>query len=112
MFYAVGFGILFFLQQRWAFFVSVFIWTSGDILGATNIEVVTANHTPSSHRGRFSSILPLISGTGRGIAPWLTGMFLTRRPTDEVWLLCLLLGTAVAAFFYVLGVLDRRSYSR
>ena len=106
--YAVGFGMLAVFHSKAAFFLSVLIWTSGEILGATNIEVYTANHTPSSHRGRFTSILPLIMGSGRALSPWLTGMFLMTRPTYHAWYLSLFLGLAAASGFMFLGLLDRR----
>ena len=109
--YALGFGLLAFLHSPLAFYLSVLVWSSGEILGATNIEVFTANHTPASHRGRFTSILPLISGTGIAIAPWLTGIFLENRATVSVWSLCLVLGTAAALGFLVLGLVDRRRFS-
>ena len=106
--YAFGFGLLALFHSQAAFYLSVLVWTSGEILGATNIEVYTANHTPSSHRGRFSSILPLISGTGRALSPWLTGMFLMTRPTYYAWYMSLFLGLAAASGFMFLGLLDRR----
>ena len=110
--YGLGFGLLALFQSPPAFYLSVLIWTSGEILGATNIEVYTANHTPASHRGRFTSILPLISGTGRAISPWLTGLFLMGRPLESVWLLCLILGGLSGAAFAVLGFVDRSRTAR
>ncbi len=106
--YALGFGMLAFFHSPAAFYLSVLIWTSGEILGATNVEVFTANHTPSSHRGRFASILPLISGSGRALSPWLTGVFLLTRPTYYAWYLSFALGLSAAAGFLILRFIDKR----
>lgn len=105
--YALGFGMLAFFHSPAAFYLSVLIWTSGEILGATNVEVFTANHTPSSHRGRFASILPLISGSGRALSPWITGVLLLTRPTSYAWKLSLTLGMSAAAGFLILGFIDK-----
>jgi len=110
--YALGFGMLAFFHSPGAFYISVVIWTTGEILGATNVEVFTTNHTPASHRGRFASILPLISGSGRALSPWLTGMFLLTRPTFHAWYLSLFLGLASAAGFIILGIVDKRRAAR
>ncbi|MDF1569210.1 MAG: MFS transporter [Spirochaetaceae bacterium] len=111
-FYAVGFGMLAYFASPAAIYISVLIWTVGEILGATNIEVFTANHTPSSHRGRFTSILPLISGSGRAFSPWLTGMLLLTRPLKDAWRLCFILGAASALGFLLIGVYDREHMKR
>ena len=108
--YALGFGMLAFFTSPPAFYISVLIWTAGEILGATNVEVFTANHTPSSHRGRFSSILPLISGSGRALSPWLTGAFLLNRPTYYAWYLSFFLGLSAAGGFLFLGIFDKRQH--
>lgn len=105
--YGLGFGMLALFHSPAAFYLSVFVWTCGEVIGTTNIQVFTANHTPSSHRGRFSSILPLISGTGRAVSPWITGIFLLTRPTGDVWVLCFFLGIAAAVSFLFLGLSDR-----
>ena len=109
--YAVGFGMLALFQFPAAFYISVLIWTTGEILGATNIEVFSAEHTPSSHRGRFTSILPLISGSGRALSPWLTGIYLIERPISSAWTLCFVLGSAAAIGFLFLGITEWRKGS-
>lgn len=67
--YAVGFGMLYFLNAYPLFILSTFIWTSGEIFSATNVDVHIANHTPISHRGRFNAIFPIIMGIGFAMSP-------------------------------------------
>jgi hypothetical protein len=63
IFFAVGFGMLYFVESFWLFVLSTVIWTIGEIINATNIGVYIANHTPVSHRGRFNSINRICSIT-------------------------------------------------
>jgi len=83
--YAVGFGIIFFIESQYLFFVSTFIWTIGEIIGATNTDVYIANHTPISHRGRFNSILPVLLGSGHILGPAVMGKFIEKYSVRDVW---------------------------
>ena len=47
--------------------------TFGEIIGATNSSTFIANNSPASHRGRLSSTLLIISGTGSSISPLVIG---------------------------------------
>ncbi len=76
MFYAIGFGMIFYTNQLYQFILSTFIWTIGEILIVTNIGVYIANNTPISHRGRFNAVIPLITGAGFAVSPWLTGKYI------------------------------------
>jgi MFS family permease len=49
----------------------------GEIIGAVNGSTFVANHSPASHRGRISSIVNFISGTGRTFAPLIMGYIIS-----------------------------------
>ena len=102
--YALGFGMIFLLNQPFLFFISTFIWTIGEIVGATNIDVYIANHTPISHRGRFTSIVPVLMGIGHITGPVVMGRFIERHSVRMVWPLvgCLaLIGAGALFLLYV-----------
>lgn len=113
--YALGFGVLFFLvgipemQRLSLYIVSTFIWTVGEIIAATNINVYIANHTPVTHRGRFNSVLPLITGAGEALSPPLMGLYIEKRSVRYVWPLVFLLGLAAGISYLFL---HRRERSR
>ncbi len=43
------------------------------------------NHTPASHRGRMSSVLPLIMGLGFTVGPLVMGMILEVSSFAFAW---------------------------
>lgn len=85
--YALGFGMLFFVDKVLFLYLSTFIWTVGEIVAVTNSEVYIANHTPISHRGRFNSIRPLIMEAGWALSPPLMGLFIGATSIRMVWVL-------------------------
>lgn len=111
IFFAVGFGMLFFVKSFWMFVISTIIWTIGEIINATNIGVYIANHTPISHRGRFSSIIHIISGTGGSIAPYIMGGFIAKNGVNNVWPVIFILALTAAAFMFILGTSEKRKIS-
>lgn len=105
VFFAVGFGMLFFVKSYWLFVISTIIWTIGEILNATNVGVYIANHTPISHRGRFNSVIQLITGTGFSISPLIMGKFITQyKEVMYVWPIIFILSICAAFFMFMLGL--------
>jgi MFS family permease len=89
--YCIGFGMIFWLNSLWLFFLSTIIWTLGETMHHINANAYIASHSPQSHRARINSILPLIYGTGYGLAPMLVGFFIEWQSLRSVWLLVMLL---------------------
>ncbi|MGB4661586.1 MAG: MFS transporter [Mobilitalea sp.] len=112
IFFAVGFGMLFIADSFWMFTLSTIIWTIGEIINATNIGVYIANHTPMSHRGRFNSIISIISGTGGAIAPYIMGAYIVRNSVTGVWPIIFWLSLLAAGAMFILGTADKRRLSR
>ncbi len=83
--FTVGFGVLGFISLRWVFYISVFIFTLGEILEAISVMPFIMNHTPSSHRGRMSSVLPIIMGAGFTIGPLVMGYVLEYTSFEFSW---------------------------
>lgn len=108
-FFAVGFGMIYFVNSLWMFALSTIIWTIGEILNATNVGVYIANNTPVSHRGRFSSVIGLISGTGGAIAPSIMGSFIVVYGVRNVWPVIFVLDVVASTLMLIIGtVTDRR----
>lgn len=108
VFYAVGFGMLFFARSYWLFLISTIIWTLGEILSATNSSVYIANHTPISHRGRFNSIIHLITGTGFAVSPLIIGGYITQFGVVNVWPIIFALSASSAFCMFLLGLSEKR----
>lgn len=74
--YMVSFALFGMINILSLFFVGIFIMTMGEIIGAVNGSTFIANHSPASHRGRISSILSMVSGSGRMLAPLVMGFII------------------------------------
>ncbi len=84
--FTIGFGILGFISIKSAFFISVFIFTLGEILEAISTMPYIMNHTPASHRGRMSSIIPMIIGAGYTVGPVIMGSVLDKYGYQFSWI--------------------------
>ena len=71
--YVISFLMFGFINSMPLFFLGVILMTFGEIIGVTNSSTFIANNSPASHRGRLSSILSIISGTGYSISPMVVG---------------------------------------
>jgi MFS family permease len=74
-------------NTRTAFFISVIIFTSGEILEAISIMPFIMNHTPETHRGRMSSVLPILMGMGFTIGPVVMGTVLENTSFFVSWII-------------------------
>ena len=83
--FTIGFGMLGIFNTRTAFFISAIIFTSGEILEAISIMPFIMNHTPETHRGRMSSVLPLLMGMGFSIGPIVMGSVLENTSFFVSW---------------------------
>jgi predicted MFS family arabinose efflux permease len=106
--YCVGFGMIFWIRSLPLLLFSTFIWTCGEIIGATNSQVYVANHAPISHRGRFNAILPIIRNAGHAAGPALMGLFIQRFSVRRVWPVTALLAGTAALLLLLLANLERR----
>jgi MFS family permease len=86
LFYALGFGMLAFVRTETLYLVSTLVWTLGEILVSTSTSVYLAGHTPSSHRGRFNAIFPVIRRIGFAAGPAMSGFYAAQYGIDAVWL--------------------------
>lgn len=102
VFFAVGFGMLYFTKSYPMFIFSTIVWTIGEILNATNSGVYIADNAPNSHRGRFNSILTIITGAGSAIGPLVMGGYIQRFNVRSVWPLVFVITMCSAVFMYIL----------
>ncbi len=94
MLYGLSFIIYAFADYKILFFVATLALTIGEVLIATNAQAFIANNTPSSHRGRISSIVPMISGAGYAIGPVVMGNVIDRYGMFMAWMII----TMICAF--------------
>jgi MFS family permease len=107
IFFAIGFGMLYFVKSFWLFVLSTIIWTIGEIINATNIGVYIANHTPITHRGRFNSIINIISGAGGTMSPYIMGGYIASNGVTNVWPVIFFLALTAAFSMFILGSIEK-----
>jgi MFS family permease len=71
--YFISFLMFGFISSIPLFFFGVILMTFGEIIGATNSAAFISNNSPASHRGRLSSVLSIITGSGFAISPMVIG---------------------------------------
>jgi MFS family permease len=111
-FFACGFGMLYFISSVPLYIFSTVVWTIGEILNATNSGVYIADHAPMSHRGRFNSILTIITGAGSAIGPLIMGRYIKVHGVRMVWPLVFTLTMVSAALMFILNVRERNRKNR
>jgi len=107
--YAIGFGMMFFINSYLLFIFSTMFWTMGEILIATNTNVYIADHTPASHRGRFNSIFPIIRKLGFMIGPIIAGVYVKYTNIRNLWLFIGGISIVGAIMMYKLYLMDNKT---
>jgi MFS family permease len=107
--YAVGFGMIFFINSYFLFILSTMVWTMGEMLIATNTNVYIADHTPASHRGRFNSIFPIIRKLGFMVGPIIAGLYVKYTSIRNLWLFIGGLSILGAIMMYRLYLMDNKA---
>lgn len=105
--YALGFGMMFFIDSYYMFIISTATWTVGEILVATNTSVYIANHTPITHRGRFNSVFPIIRKLGFMIGPMMAGFYVKHTNIRNLWVLVATLALIGSLMMYKLYNVDK-----
>jgi MFS family permease len=104
--------MLYFISSVPLYIFSTVVWTIGEILNATNSGVYIADHAPMSHRGRFNSILTIITGAGSAIGPLIMGRYIKVHGVRMVWPLVFTLTMVSAALMFILNVRERNRKNR
>jgi MFS family permease len=107
IFFALGFGMLYFAKGYFVFAFSTIIWTIGEILNAISSSVYLANRTPISHRGRFNSFILLVSGMGQAVGPMIAGQLISRTSVENIWPISFMLAVGSAILMFLLGKFER-----
>jgi MFS family permease len=85
--YAIGFGMLGVYNTLPAFFISVFVFTIGEIVLSISTMPFIADNTPMSHRGRMSGVLGIMFGFGYIISPLIMGNIIKTTGLEQGWIL-------------------------
>jgi MFS family permease len=105
--YSIGFGLLSLPPGFFIVMISTVVWTWGEILSATNINVYIASKTPASHRGRMNSFVSIITNSGSLSAPVIAGAIISAGGSGSIWPLSFFVALAAVALMLGLGAWER-----
>jgi len=96
--YTAGFAMLAFRLDLRLLVVSTVVWSSGEVLLATNTGAYIAEYTPAHLRGRFQSICEAMASAGRILSSVVFGAVIAGAGIHPAWLLTAMvtLGCTVA----------------
>lgn len=94
LFYAVGFGMLGYINSFPMFILSTIIWTIGEILVVTNNGVYMADNSPSNFRARFNAVSSLSWSIGSSLGTTIAGKVIQELGLKPFWNLTLILSVA------------------
>ena len=100
IFYAMGFGMLGFVNSYPFFILSTVIWTIGEILVVTNFGVYLADNSPSNFRARFNAIGSLSWSIGAALGTSIAGKFIEEIGLNYIWPLTFILSLIGIAGMY------------
>ncbi|MFI3237821.1 MAG: MFS transporter [Lachnospiraceae bacterium] len=109
--YSFFFGICGFCTMEWQFFVIVMFVTLGEILVATNQGAYIASLTPTSHRGRILSIIPIVTGLGYSFSASIMGMLITGVGIKFSWMIVGIVGGSATIMMYTQKYNKRMNYN-
>lgn len=109
--YALGFGSVGLLARVAPILIITIVWTAGEILNATNVDVYIVNHTPANHRGRMTALTPVVVGAGFVLSPAVTGVIIEAHSLSIVWPLAAAVSIVGAGALFLLGRIEASSAS-
>jgi MFS family permease len=104
--------MLFFCFRGPAVLISTVIWTLGEIISATNVQVFIAGQTPRSHRGRINAFIGFVSGWGSVAAPLLAGAYIGAFGSHAFWPLNAAIALLAALLIFLIAAGDLRRSRR
>ncbi|BEP28882.1 MFS transporter [Helicovermis profundi] len=99
--YALGFGMIFFINNFFMFIVSTFIWTIGEVLIVTNSGVYIANNSPINYRGRFYAISSIAFSLGTTLGIVMSGILIHLFSIRILWLIVSITALLTSIFSYL-----------
>ncbi|SEL91835.1 MFS transporter [Paenibacillus sp. OK003] len=112
LFYGIGFGALSLMGYFPHFAivaVSTVLWTVGEILVQTNINLYIASRVPDTHQGRFNGLLLFVGCLGYTLSPYLTGIFIKSMDMGSLWIIILAFSLVYALCMIILWYIEKSS---
>ncbi|MEG1409601.1 MAG: MFS transporter [Terrisporobacter sp.] len=85
--YGLSFIIYAMADFKLLFFIGTITLTIGEVLIVINSQAFIANNTPPSHRGRISAVVPMVTGAGYAMGPFIIGKVIDNQGMSVSWII-------------------------
>lgn len=107
--YAIGFGMIGYVDNFTFFIVSTIIWTIGEILSSISSGVYVANNSPSNYRARINAIMNLGRFLGTALSTFLSGAYIQIYGCRTLWFLVFVISIIASILMFILKIFSDKS---
>ena len=105
--FAVGLGMMAFVENIWLLVMATFIWTIGEIQAVTNQNVFLMGHTPINYRSRFLAVISIITSAGYIFSPKIGGIIIDASSQKVLWTVVFFAGLVAATGYISIGLFEK-----
>lgn len=92
------------------YYVSMILFTLGEIMSTLGTYPYMTRRIPASHRGRISSVSNIFMGAASYYSQWYIGNLLETQSMVRVWMNISVIGLSGVFLYYILKVRDKKSF--
>ncbi|WP_271814840.1 MFS transporter [Clostridium beijerinckii] len=107
--YAIGFGMIGYIDNFNFFIISTIIWTLGEILSSISSGVYVANNSPSNYRARLNAIMNLGRFLGTALSTFFSGAYIQVYGYKTLWFLIFCISIISGILMFVLKIFSVKS---
>ncbi|MDQ0149663.1 MFS transporter [Eubacterium multiforme] len=112
MFYAFGFGFIGIISKKFFFLISTLLWSIGEILISTNLNVFLANNSPSKFKARINSLGSFCMNVGVILGTFLAAKYINSFGISNFWNLIFVIALVASIILFILNIYIKRSVSK
>ena len=106
-----GLSMYIFIQDMlWLSFVSMVIFTLGEISNAIGASPYITRRIPASHRGRVSAVGTVFATLFQSVAQKGVAYLVDTQSLPFVWIVITAIGAVAVAGMYVVSIMDKKEY--
>lgn len=102
--YALGFGMVAFINSTMGFFISTFIWTIGEILTSISLGVFIADNCPINFRGRINAFQNVVFWVGSSLSTAVSGILVDSIELKFIWSGIFVIAIIASCLMYLLKI--------
>lgn len=106
--YAIGFGMIGYINNFGLFVISTAIWTGGEILSTISSGVYVANNSPSNYRARLSAISSIGWAVGAALSTFISGAYMQVHGCKTIWTAIFFMSLIAAGLMFSLKVFSKK----